>query len=191
MLLANKHDTQVRQNCLPKWLTAKWQTIVVTRTLPWRHSTGWSYTKWRRCRMVWVCFWILQRLSSWNFTAWHLFRTGRPGVKLHAFADDNQLHVHCDLSNVSCQMLLPTASTVTCSTISRLQQYNYVISSCVRHQSYRLQQLTVRSRAENLDWQTASGHERRHMSQWHTKIWLGSEVISAWGSTLAGRPTTC
>ena len=22
------------------------------------------------------------------------------GVKLHAFADDNQLHVHCDLSNV-------------------------------------------------------------------------------------------
>jgi len=23
------------------------------------------------------------------------------GVKLHAFADDNQLHVHCDLSNVS------------------------------------------------------------------------------------------
>ena len=22
------------------------------------------------------------------------------GVKLHAFADDNQLHVHCDLGNV-------------------------------------------------------------------------------------------
>ena len=73
---------------------------------------------------------------------------------------------------------------------SRPQQFNY-ISSCIRHQSHRLRQLTVRRRTENLDWQTAAGHEHRHTShQPHTKIQPGSDVISARGSTLAGRPTT-
>jgi len=37
------------------------------------------------------------------------------GVKLHAFTDDNQLHVHCDLSNVlsSVKMLEQCISTIS------------------------------------------------------------------------------
>jgi len=73
---------------------------------------------------------------------------------------------------------------------SQQQQCNY-ISSCIRHQSHRLWQLAVRRCAENLERQTAAGHERRRTShQLHTKIRPGSVAISARGSTLAGWPTT-
>jgi len=49
------------------------------------------------------------------YTAEQADLAAKYGVKLHAFTDDNQLHVHCDLSNVS-------------SSVKMLEQYISAIS---------------------------------------------------------------
>ena len=100
------------------------------------------------------------------------------------------------MSHSSCKILLK--SDVICPSYKKVHRGvtffpdTMYICSHVRSQSHKRQQLTVCKRAENLDRQTAAGHECACAShKRHTIIRPRSDGISARRSTLAGRPTTC